>query len=412
MRLERHAIEGKACDLGGGMPTFQPRRSFGEVLDRQNGMSAGFDVLRWGLALLIFYGHCKWLAGSGVISVPSEAVGSLADRGWSGWRRPLQVSLVPMFFALSGFLVTASALRVREVSSFLTLRALRIFPALAVEVTLSALLLGPLLTALILSDYFSGWAFWRYFGNIFGLVAYDLPGVFDANKTTNIVNANLWTLPAEFYCYLVSAALLATGQMLDRASFTRVFAVVTVLAVGSSLAFGFGQTPTTASTPLLVYYFFAGCLYYHWRGEIPRDLRLLAIAGIASYALLYWRATAFLAPLAVVYVTIYIGLLHHDRIAGLRKFDYSYGIYLYGFPITQAVLAIAPTFHGQGKSLALVAGLITLAFAALSWHLIEQPTLALKKRFISRPAPVLPEAGHSRQPSPTPVARLDVAQST
>ena len=160
------------------MVTFRARHSFGEVLDRQKGMSAGFDVLRWGLALLIFYGHCKWLAGSGAITVPVEAVATLADRGWAGWRRPFQVSLVPMFFALSGFLVTASALRVREVSSFLILRALRIFPALAVEVMLSALVLGPLLTVLVLSDYFAHWSFWRYFGNIVGFVSFDLPGVF------------------------------------------------------------------------------------------------------------------------------------------------------------------------------------------------------------------------------------------
>ncbi len=368
------------------MVTFRARHSFGEVLDQQRGMSAGFDVLRWGLALLIFYGHCKWLAGSGAISIPVEAGASMAERGWEGWRRPLQVSLVPMFFALSGFLVTASALRVREVADFLTLRALRIFPALTVEVMLSALVLGPLLTALVLGDYFAHWSFWRYFGNIVGFVSFDLPGVFNENKTTNIVNANLWTLPAEFYCYLVSAALMATGQMLDRAAFTRAFAIVTIMAIIASIGLGFGLTPTTASTPLLVYYFFGGCLFYHWRHEIPRDPRLLAMAAVLSYALLYWQATTFLAPLFVVYAVVYVGLFHHDWISGLRKYDYSYGIYLYGFPITQAVLALAPSFHGHGKSLAVVAGLATLVFAAMSWHWIEKPMLALKSRFIARRA--------------------------
>jgi len=380
---ERHVED--CCDgLGDGMVTFRTRQSIGEVLDRQKGLSAGFDVLRWGLALLIFYGHCKWLAGSGALSVPVEVVTSMSERGWSGWRRPLQVALIPMFFALSGFLVTASALRVREVASFLTLRALRIFPALTVEVMLSALVLGPLLTTLILSDYFAHWSFWRYFGNIVGLISYDLPGVFYENKTTNIVNANLWTLPAEFYCYLVSAALMASGHLLDRAAFTRVFAIVTVLAIVASIATGFGLTPTTASTPLLVYYFFAGCLFYHWRHEIPRDFGLFAISAVLSYALLYWQATTFLAPIFVVYATVYIGLFHHDRIAGLRKYDYSYGIYLYGFPITQAVLALAPSFHGHGKWLAVVAGIGTLAFAAMSWHWIEKPMLGLKSRFLAR----------------------------
>ncbi|MEZ5816325.1 MAG: acyltransferase [Hyphomicrobiaceae bacterium] len=366
------------------MGIFRSGESVGTILDRQKGMSAGFDILRWGLALLIFYGHCKWLAGSGPITMPAEVAGSLAERGWSGLRRPFQVSLVPMFFALSGFLVTASALRVREVGGFLTLRALRIFPALTVEVLLSALLLGPLLTAMALSDYFTSTSFFRYFGNILGFVSFELPGVFAENRTTNIVNANLWTLPGEFYCYLVTALLMATGQMFDRRAFTRAFAIATAAAVVASLGFGFGLSPTTASTPLLVYYFFTGCLFYHWRQEIPRNGRLFMLAALAAYGLLLWQPSAFIAPLFVVYVTVYLGLFHHAWIAGLRKFDYSYGIYLYGFPITQALLALWPSFHGHGRLLAVVAGATTLAFAAASWHLIEQPMLSLKKRFLAK----------------------------
>ena len=377
------------------MAMVMPRQSFGEILDRQKGFGAGFDVLRWVLAFLIFYGHCKWLAGSGAVTLPVEAVSSMAERGWSGLRRPFQVVLVPMFFALSGFLVMASALRVREVRQFLTLRALRIFPALAVEVMLSALVLGPLLTVLVLSDYFTHGSFIRYFGNIIGIVTFDLPGVFNENKVTNIVNANLWTLPAEFYCYLVTAALMASAQLYDRAAFTRIFATVTALAIAASLTFGFGLTSTTASTPLLVYYFFAGCLFYHWRHAIPRDWRLLAVAAAGGYGLLYWQATAFLAPAFVVYITVYLGLFHHARLSGLRKFDYSYGIYLYGFPITQAALALAPGLHGHAHWLLIVAGAGTLCFAAMSWHLIEAPMLAMKKHFTTRRAPATAATGEA-----------------
>lgn len=380
--------------------------SIGSALDQQKGISAGFDVLRWLLALAIFYGHCKWLAGSPAsvaASLPGEAagaVGALAERGWSGFKRPLQVSLVPMFFALSGFLVTASALRVREVAGFLTLRGLRIFPALTVEVTLSALVLGPLLTTLALADYFTDWSFWRYFGNILGFVSYELPGVFAGNRVTNIVNVNLWTLPAEFYCYLIMALLMASGQAFDRRRFTQIFAAITVAAIAASFATGFGISQTTASTPVIVYYFFAGCLAFHWRNEIPRDWRLLLVAGLAAYGLQMAPETAFLAPAAVVYVTVYLGVLHHARLKGLRKFDYSYGIYLYGFPITQAWLALMPSLQGHGVRLAVVALATTLVFAALSWHWIEAPMLALKQRLTktksaSRPAP----ASAGAQPS-------------
>ena len=80
----------------------------------------------------------------------------------------VMIFMVPAFFALSGFLVTGSALRLRATVPFLTFRFLRILPALFVEVTLSALVLGPLFTRLPLAHYFSDPQFMRYFGNIAG----------------------------------------------------------------------------------------------------------------------------------------------------------------------------------------------------------------------------------------------------
>lgn len=366
----------------------------GAVLDRQNGVGPGFDLLRLGLAVLIFCGHCKWLAGTGHIPSFAAEIQDLTVRGWSGLRRPLQVGLVPMFFALSGFLVTASALRVREVHRFLALRALRIFPALTVEVLLSAMLLGPLLTALTLDAYFYDRSFFTYFGNILGFVQFELPGVFLANPVPRVVNANLWTLPAEFYCYLVAALAMVTGVMFDRRTMTICFAAITAAAVVASFAFGFGVTPTHAATPVVVYYFFAGAMFYHWREHIPCNAVLFAIAALAGYGFLYVRETVFLAPLFVVYATVYIGLANLPPIPFLKNCDYSYGIYLYGFPITQALVAIYPGFQGNGWLLIVAAGLLTTCFAAFSWHLIEAPMLTLKKYIPRARAP----AGGALQP--------------
>jgi peptidoglycan/LPS O-acetylase OafA/YrhL len=371
--------------------------SIGQTLEGQNGFGAGFDLLRWALAFAILYLHCKGLAGTGVQSGSGEHVRTLAERGWEGFRRPLQVSLVPMFFALSGFLVTASALRVRDVKTFLTLRSLRIFPALSVEVVLSALIFGPLLTTATLTDYYTDRTFFAYFGNILGFVHYELPGVFENNPTPGIVNANLWTLPGEFYCYLISAFAMWTGLMFNRTLFTRIFAFVTALSIVASFAVGYGLSESTVSTPVLVYYFFTGCLFYQWRHSIPRDVRLFAIAVPLAYLLLYNRETVYLAPFALVYATVYVGLFHHDKLAVLRKGDYSYGIYLYGFPITQALIAIFPALQGHGNWLVLFAMPVTLGFAALSWHFIEAPMLKLKSKVLgarSGAAARAPERGH------------------
>jgi hypothetical protein len=57
----------------------------------------------------------------------------------------------------------------------------------------------------------------------------------------------------------------------------------------------------------------------------------------------------------------------------IRRGDYSYGIYLYGFPICQAFVAGMPRLIGHPYWLILIAGATTVALAVVSWHFIEHP---------------------------------------
>jgi peptidoglycan/LPS O-acetylase OafA/YrhL len=93
-------------------------------------------------------------------------------------------------------------------------------------------------------------------------------------------------------------------------------------------------------------------------------------------------------PLAVTYVITYLGLVKFPRIALLQSGDDSYGIYLYGFPIAQALVAIIPQLRGHGLWVNFVTVPITFAFSVASWHIIEKPTLSLKKVFGRREARV------------------------
>ncbi len=73
-------------------------------------------------------------------------------------------------------MVAGSALRTRRLIPFLGLRVLRLLPALFVEVTLSAIILGAIFTDLPLSQYYTEPMFWEYFLNIIGDVHFHLPG--------------------------------------------------------------------------------------------------------------------------------------------------------------------------------------------------------------------------------------------
>jgi peptidoglycan/LPS O-acetylase OafA/YrhL len=288
--------------------------------------------------------------------------------------------MLPAFFALSGFLVTGSALRLRATAPFLTFRLLRILPALSVEVTLSALILGPLFTALPVASYFNNPQFFRYFGNIAGWITFHLPGVFAANYVS-VVNGNLWTLPAEFDCYLITAALMISGLAYNRGVLTAIIVVVTAILVGLNTFSDFGlvvEEPHTATT--VTYYFFLGMLFFHWKDYILASWKIFILAAISGFILLNFSHAIYIAPLFVTYVTIFLGVKALPEFKWLRTRDYSYGIYLYGFPITQALLALAPSLRGHSVLVFALGTACTLAFAAMSWHVIERRALALKSR--------------------------------
>ncbi|WGS22326.1 acyltransferase family protein [Bradyrhizobium sp. ISRA463] len=142
--------------------------SIGSMLDQQKGFGPGFDFLRIALAISVVAAHTPYVATGG----------SAPEQMWIVWFP--QYAILVMFFALSGFLIAASGLRL-SLKEFLVNRGMRIVPALAVEIVLSALILGPIFAALPLSDYFASAGTYKYFTNVVGLVNYVLPGVFAGN---------------------------------------------------------------------------------------------------------------------------------------------------------------------------------------------------------------------------------------
>ena len=240
-----------------------------------------------------------------------------------------------MFFALSGFLVAGSAFRTKRVLPFLGLRFFRIFPALLVELTLSAIFIGAIFTVLPLRDYYSSPEFFTYFGNLIGRVQMVLPGV-TFNGGNRPVNANLWTLPAEFHSYLILAILMAVGLAFTRTVFTIVFALITAGLIIANSFYDFNTDILTGNVN--VYYFYTGMFLFLWRDYIPYSIHLFVSCVIISYLMLFSNHTIFLSPLVLTYVTVFIGLADFGTNRATHSGDYSYGIYLYGFPITQVLV--------------------------------------------------------------------------
>jgi peptidoglycan/LPS O-acetylase OafA/YrhL len=357
----------------------------------------GFDVLRLALAILILLSHCSWIVGTGgvmtsvlnsifhispgTVSRLAQATTTVGDptiHQLTGLGRPITLSYLPMFFALSGFLVTGSALRTRRLTPFLGLRVLRLLPALLVEVTLSAIILGAIFTKLPSSEYYASPTFYSYFLNIVGDVHLHLPEVF-TNNTTDVVNSNLWTLPWELNCYIVMSLMIITGIVYRRKALAVLFGAATIVLIYASFVDGFQVVPAQVEGPTLVYYFVAGVLMFLWRDKIVFHEVSFFVAAAICYVMMMSSKMVFIYPILLTYITVFIGLFPFPRFSLIKSGDYSYGIYLYGFPVTQALVAGFAILHKNLAVTAPLAVLATGAFAALSWHGVEKHCLKLKR---------------------------------
>lgn len=344
--------------------------SLGDRYSATGGHPSGFDYLRVALSVSIIAVH------SCLTSYGLAANDALYD---SPLGRLCNL-LVPMFFALSGYLVAGSLQRCRTLGMFLGLRAIRIFPALFVEVILSAFILGPLVTTLPPQLYFSDPLFFKYLLNAIGDVHFLLPGVFADNPWPRVVNGQLWTIPYELYCYCALAIVALLGLKKWRV-LGPIFVVV--VAIGYLLWILHGAdssvVPGTNGVrkPFLVATFLAGVSIYHYRDVLPWS-GLYGVAALAGSIALpsLGQYAGFFAPVPVAYATICFGLMNPSRKI-LRGADYSYGIYLYGYAVQQTMMHFVPMARVWYLNV-LISLPIAILVAAASWHLVERPAGGLR----------------------------------
>lgn len=335
--------------------------------------SAGFDYLRLILALSIVFYHAFFLCYGW----------SAGDYVFGGPIRPLAYFLVPCFFALSGFLVTGSLER-NKLPVFFTLRALRIVPALAVEVLISAFIIGSLLTQFTWREYFSDAKFWHYLLNVIGDVHFQLPGMFLNNPMPDNVNGQLWTVPFELECYVILGALALLG-IAFRARW--VFFLTVMLVIYQTVYQLYGAAPqrllAVAPGRMLIMSCMFGVWMYVARRHIPYSWPLFIVAVALTWFGLSTVDLVYVSTLPLAYVTLFIGLMNPPRIKLLTKGDYSYGLYLYSFPIQQSIVQLLP--HNRHWALNAALGLVVGGFCAFcSWHFVESKVLAQRKPVVKQ----------------------------
>lgn len=329
-----------------------------------------FNLIRLLAALAVIYGHAGVVTGGHETDIFLQFVGYKFIGGVA----------VDVFFVLSGFLIAGSAESGKGVPYYLASRILRIYPALIVCVLLSVLILG--------AGYSSGFQLfsastWRYvWVNATAInTEYFLPGVFEG-RPDRAVNGSLWSVPVEVRMYLIVLALHIPGILKNKTAFNGLFFTGALLLYFQPQ--WFYPSLLEPSHLHMVGMFLLGSFCWVNRDQIVIRawilLPLLCFAAAVHRTPQFAYAYVILLPYALWCFAFAPGFAWFDRVG-----DYSYGVYLYGWPVQQAIASSFPSMPTLQN--AAWAGLIALGFGVLSWRFVERPSLRLKRHFLNEKKP-------------------------
>ena len=331
------------------------------------GRNNNFNLLRILAALAVLVSHSFPLTGS------SDPLG-----GWVGMTGGNIA--VDVFFVASGFLVTTSLVGRPSLAGFLIARALRVFPALVVMLVLTVFVLGAAVTTLPVHDYLRSHDTYHYLikcATLFNGVEFHLPGVFEDNPMSRAVNGSLWSLPVEVRLYVLVALIWLSLAVLGRFR-GRVFSGLTVIlavTAGFLVVSTHMKGETESAALRLIFMFFSGSAFFFLKPVVPMSGRILAallaalIVAAFSPSVFHVAYMVFLSYLVLLVAYVPDGMIREYNRVG----DYSYGVYIYAFPLQQTIVWLVPGISPMALFFAALP--IVIALAMLSWHLLEKRAL-------------------------------------
>ncbi|MES2127056.1 MAG: acyltransferase [Pseudomonadota bacterium] len=351
-------------------------RSLANAIDSHDN---GFNFVRLVCALLVVVFHAYQLntVHPGALDPVSALVAPVSDLG---------MMAVGVFFLISGIFITQSWARDPHALRFALRRVARIVPGL-----FACLLISTVVAVTFYSP--SGWhglldgAPWRYIfgGSVLHGLVYNIPpaelriaGVLAGQD----LNGPLWTLYWEGRMY-VMVALVGMCAVLPMRTWLRGAAIFLLLAANlfPTVLSGYIWEVPMWSLFLsgMLLYTLAASVRVGWR-HVACALVLIALNWTRSQAMTPSGLTFFGLALAMCALGLWAGTARSTGWAHLRKNDYSYGIYIWHWPV---LLMLRSSFPALDALPLLAAGLaVIVPLAMLSWHAIEAPVLSRTRRLL------------------------------
>lgn len=284
------------------------------------------------------------------------------------------------FFVISGFFIFQSMQRSQNLVKYFTKRLLRILPGLFVVLFLT-LLLAPF----VYEDkipFLSNKEVWTYLPNNLSLYGFQpvISGVFDSNYY-HAINGSLWTIRYEFSLYIAVALLFFIKE---KKTVLIIVLLLTFLSFYLIYQFFLDRFASSKVFGMLGYeilnlgtFFIMGSLLASVQFEKYKyNYVFFGVAVIFLFVSIYFNNYGIVKHLIFPIIIIFLGYYVLPFLSIFGKYgDASYGIYIYSFPIQQALM-----YYFQLKTYPLLiwSCLLSIIFGYLSWHFIEKKALLIK----------------------------------
>lgn len=330
-----------------------------------------FDFLRLLFASFVIITHSYALTG---MSGENDWLGKLTNG-----QTTFSYIGVMGFFSISGFLIFQSLTRSKNVIDYYWKRVLRIYPALLV-VLLLTVLLAVIPYPYGVHHYLHNPSVKSYFLNNITLfrIQFSIDGLFQDTPVKGAINGSLWTIPYEFFFYIILSLLFLVKKGLEK------YVLLTVLMFLLNLYFYKDAKPWTFLyldskyiIELGVFFVSGSVLAAFEIQKFSHQKTLCVIALVLMILSFNYLTFSIFKFFSLPMLVILFGLSSTKYLSdiGEKIGDISYGVYIYGYPVQQTLMHY---FKFNALQLMICSLFITFILGFLSWHLVEKRALKLK----------------------------------
>jgi len=344
-------------------------------IDVDNKRNNLFDLMRIIAAYAVMYSHYH-----AFVKIPEPMVFGIVSVG---------TLAVIVFFSISGYLITYSYLNSKDNLEYLFKRCKRIFPALFFCSIFMVYFICPVFgngnaikyitsknALLTFIDYATlGW------------VPIDTNGFASTYMHRNSLNGSLWSLGYEFTAYILLMLIL------DKKNFMKLKMLIST-AICIIIAYISNQLKVPADIRHFIndnFILFSsvarGSLYFipfavgsllaltrDWWNLAKVKIFLVAFGIVIIFLFSKKTITDTAFFFSIPFIILPIAVSFKDRLVNGR-FDISYGLYIYAYPIQQIVANELSLSFWSGLLVSIV---ITTSIAIASWTFIEKPAIKFK----------------------------------